>query len=582
MKQPRSRILGISFTTLLLATLAFLAPSPAAAQTKAGAGKIAGVVLDTTGTPQMGASVEVFAEAPGLLASHGFLTNTQGIFRGDKLSPGLYTARVTLAGFLPTLEKHIRINPNLTTVVRVEMESMFASLDQLRRQPTSSPADADDWKWVLRSASSMRPVLEWVDAGVVMARAPSMEYSRPRAPRARFEFTDGARKPGSASSLASAPATAFAYDQRLPGTGRLVLAGQMSYDQESPAASIATIWLPTGSIGAGPHTALVLRQATLGPAGPTFRGVRIDQGGTLALGDRAVIRYGGEYVLVGLGAAASSLRPRAEIDVRVTDDWQAEFIFASVPSGPDVLESAENGGLLTAAMGELDAFPTLMWRAGKPVLQRGRHEEVAAERKLGTRGKIQVAGFHDDNRHVAVFGRGSDLPVGDYFQDYFSNGFAYDGGSSSSWGTRVAVREKLTDDIEATAIYAYAGTLSPADDADGVLRDVLHTVPRHSVAGRVSAKLPRTKTRLDMGYKWVSGTAISRVDPYGESVFQVDPYLHVGVRQPLPKFVLGRWEAIADCDNLLAQGYVSVGSRDGRVSLVPAFRTFRGGLSVQF
>ena len=295
-----------------------------------------------------------------------------------------------------------------------------------------------------------------------------------------------------------------------------------------------------------------------------------------------MIRYGGEYVLVGLGAAASSLRPRAEIDVRVTDDWQAEFIFASVPSGPDVLESAENGGLLTAAMGELDAFPTLMWRAGKPVLQRGRHEEVAAERKLGTRGKIQVAGFHDDNRHVAVFGRGSDLPVGDYFQDYFSNGFAYDGGSSSSWGTRVAVREKLTDDIEATAIYAYAGTLSPADDADGVLRDVLHTVPRHSVAGRVSAKLPRTKTRLDMGYKWVSGTAISRVDPYGESVFQVDPYLHVGVRQPLPKFVLGRWEAIADCDNLLAQGYVSVGSRDGRVSLVPAFRTFRGGLSVQF
>jgi len=53
-------------------------------------------------------------------------------------------------------------------------------------------------------------------------------------------------------------------------------------------------------------------------------------------------------------------------------------------------------------------------------------------------------------------------------------------------------------------------------------------------------------------------------------------------RQPLPKFALGRWEAIADCNNLLAQGYVSTSSRDGRVVLVPAFRTFRGGLSVQF
>jgi len=41
-------------------------------------------------------------------------------------------AALTLAGFLPTLEKHIRINANLTTVVRIRLESMFASLEQLR------------------------------------------------------------------------------------------------------------------------------------------------------------------------------------------------------------------------------------------------------------------------------------------------------------------------------------------------------------------------------------------------------------------------------------------------------------------
>jgi len=72
------------------------------------------------------------------------------------------------------------------------------------------------------------------------------------------------------------------------------------------------------------------------------------------------------------------------------------------------------------------------------------------------------------------------------------------------------------------------------------------------------------------------------VDSYGESLYQMDPYLHVGFRQPLPKFMMGHWEAVADCDNLLAQGYVSLNSRDGRVLLVPAFRTFRGGLSLQF
>src|SRR5713226_5701523 len=261
----------------------------------------------------------------------------------------------------------------------------------------------------------------------------------------RMEFPDDARRPSSTSSVDSSPATAVAYDQKLGGTSRMILAGQVSYDGDSPAGGIATVWLPTGTLGAGPHTALVLREAKLGPVGPTFRGIRFDQGGALALGDRTVLRYGSEYVLVGLGAAASSLRPRAELNVRLTNNWSTALVFVSMPSGPGPLEAndAQPGGALTAALNELDAFPALLWQRGRPVLQNGLHEEIAAERKIGTRGKLQIAGFHDDNSHVAVFGRGSDLPAADYFQDSFSSGFAYDGGSAGSWGTRAAFREKL-------------------------------------------------------------------------------------------------------------------------------------------
>src|SRR6266481_4971585 len=451
--------------------LAFGTPS-AAAQAKLVPGKLAGVVRDSTGTPQLGANVELIAET-GAAASRGFLTNTQGIFRGEKLAPGLYTLRVTLAGFLPTLEKHIRITSSLTTVVRVELESMFASLDQLRRTPSNTSVQADDWKWVLRSASAVRPVLEWMDDDARIASRVSVESTVPRGPRLRLEFTDGARRPVSASSIASSPATAVAYEQKLGGTSKMILAGQMSYDQDAPGGGIATVWLPTGTLGAGPHTALVLREARLGPIGPTFRGIRLDQGGALALGDRTTLHYGGEYVLVGLGAAASSIRPRAELNVRLTDDWSTALIFASMPNGPGPLEGndAQPGGALAAALNELDAFPALLWRQGHPVLQNGLHEEISAERKLGTRGTFQVAGFHDDNRHVAVFGRGSDLPTADYFQDYFSTGFAYDGGSSSSWGTRLAFREKLDGDVELTAVYSFGGALTPSDDADGLLRD---------------------------------------------------------------------------------------------------------------
>jgi hypothetical protein len=581
-KQERLRMLG---ALILTAMVSSFGAEHAAAQAKPVPGKLAGVVRDSSGTPQLGASVELIPEAPGMTISRGFLTDTQGVFSGDKLAPGFYALRVTLAGFLPTLEKHIRISPNLTTVVRVELESMFASLDQLRRAPSNSSTQGDDWKWVLRSASAVRPVLEWMDGDIMSASTVTVESVKFRAPRLRMEFTDGARRPGSASSITGAPSTAVAYEQKLGGTSKMILAGQMSYDSDAPGGGIATVWLPTGTLGAGPHTALVLREASLGPEGRTFRGVRIDQGGALALNDRMVLRYGGEFVLVGLGSAASALRPRAELNVRVTDDWSAALIFASMPTGPSPLEGGDaqpGGGALAAALNELDAFPALLWRAGRPVLQGGWHEELSADRKIGTRGKLQIAAFHDDNRHIAVFGRGNDLPSADYLQDYLSNGFAYDGGSSSSWGARVALREKIDDDVELTALYSYGGALTPSEAVDGLLRDTLRTAQRHSLGAGVTTKVPRLSTKLDIGYKWISGVTVSRVDSYGESLYDLDPYLHVGFRQPLPKFAIGRWEAIADCDNLLAQGYVSTMSRDGHVVLVPAFRTFRGGLSVQF
>ena len=581
MKRERLRTQGALILAVMVSSFVAI---PAATQAKLVPGKLAGVVRDAAGTPQMGASVELISESLGAAATRAFLTNTQGVFQGDKLAPGFYTVRVTLAGFLPTFEKHIRVTSNLTTVVRIELESMFASLDQLRRMPASRTAEADDWKWVLRSASTMRPVLEWVDSGTLSASRISGESGGPHVPRMRMEFTDGARRPTSASSIASSPATAVAYEQRLGGTGKMLFAGQMNYDSDAPAGGIAAVWLPTGTLGAGPHTALVLREARFGLVGPTFRGIRLDQGGALVFGNRATLRYGSEYVLVGLGAAATSFRPRAELDVRLNDEWTAALVFASLPNGPGPLEAndAQPGGALAGALNELDAFPALLWRQGRPVLQNGVHEEMSAERKIGTRGNVQVAGFHDDNRHVAVFGRGSDLPTANYFQDGFSTGFAYDGGSASSWGTRAAFREKLDDDVELTAVYSFGGALVPSADEDDLLRDVLRHAQRHSLGAAISAKVPRLGTKVQTGYKWVSGVSVSAVDSYGESLFQMDSYLHLIVRQPLPKFSLGRWEAIADCNNLLAQGYVSTGSRDGRVVLVPAFRSFRGGLSVQF
>lgn len=545
---------------------------------------LTGVVRDSTGIPQLGASVEVVSEFSPAATPADFLTNTRGAFHSEKLAPGLYTVRVTLAGFLPTLEKHVRVSANLTTLVRIQLESIFASLEQLRRAPVNSAAEADDWKWVLRSATATRPVLQWVEQDPLSAAVVDEDSVPTESVRGRVEITDGARRPGSVSNLPASPATAFAYDQQIGDTSRLLLAGLMSYDTDAPAGGIATVWLPTGSLGAGPHTAIVLRESKLTDVGPSFRGLRIDQGGSLPFGDHVVLKYGGEYVLVGLGRAASSLRPRMQLDAHLAEDWTASLIFASMPVGPEPLETidGDSTNTLAAALNELDAFPVLMWRAGRPVLESGLHEELAVEHKLGGQAKLQIAAFHDDNSHTAVFGRGSSLPAADFFQDVYSNGFAYDGGSSSSWGGRVAFHDKLSENVELTALYAFAGALTPSSAAAGPLRELLRTSDRHSAGVRISRKMTRFGTRFAAGYDWTSGLTLTRVDAFGESLFDMEPYLHVGVHQRLPKFGPGRWEANAECGNLLAQGYLTLNTQDGHMTLMPAFRTFRGGLSLQF
>jgi carboxypeptidase family protein len=553
-------------------------------------GKLSGQVRDSSGIPQLGATVAILSEAPGAALTYQFLTNTQGIFNTEKLAPGAYTVRVTLAGFLPFIEKHIQISPNLTTNVRIQLESMFASIEQLRRPPVASSAEADDWKWVLRSAPGLRPVLHWDDSDPAGSITSSIVVEQNvRRPLGLVALTDGARRPGSVSNVAAAPSTAFAYDQKIGGFNHIVFAGQITPDEESPAGGIATVWLPTGSAESGPSSTVVFREAKIGNNGLTFRGIRLDQSETLALGSRFLVRAGGEYVLLGLGASASDLRARVKLETRVTSNWFVDAIYAALPNGTapnDALNAELEGldapGVLTDALNQLDTFPALLMRGGRPVLESGRHEELAVERKLGTRGVFQIAAFHDDYNHVALFGRGSGLPPEEFFQDFFSKGFAYDGGASSDWGGRVALREKLSDDLELTAIYAFSGALVPVAEMDGGLREGLRNAQRQSVATKIAARIPRTGTHLTAGYKWINDTALSRVDPYGEAAYQVSPYLNVGIRQPLPRMLFGRWEANAECDNLFAQGYFSLNTRDGQLLLVPAFRSFRGGVSLQF
>jgi hypothetical protein len=548
---------------------------PAGAQTQT-FGKLTGTVVDLTGVPQMGATVTLSPE--GARDAVRVLTNDRGAFVAARLTPGAYTIRVTLAGFLPAMERNVRITANLTTQLKIELASIFASIDTLRRKPNREPAEADDWAWVLRTAAAQRAILRFGEGEATLAgETTRAEREARRRPAARVELTAGSRRPGSVSNIADAPSTAVAYDQKLGAAGRLTFAGQASYERAA-SAGFATMWVPSGEVGRGPETTLVLRQASLGDGRLPFRGARLEHNNQMTLGGRLQIGYGAEYILASVGRSTSSVRPNVQVNYLLAPEWRATLDLTSRPWG----HAHGQSNALQSVLEELDAFPTILLRDGRPVLEGGWHEEFALERRVGARTTVTAGVFHDRASHTALFGRGL-APEDNFLQDAANGVFAYDGGASSSNGARLAYRQRMPDGTELLLMYVWAGAVVPGELSESTaLRDALEMRQRHGVAARVSTRLPFAGTQIAASYKWLNAPAVSRQDSFGEVAYQVDPYLNFSIRQPLPNLFAGKLEALADFRNLLAQGYVPVNTADGRVLLIPAFRSVRGGLSIQF
>ena len=409
----------------------------ASVDAKPGFGTISGVVLDPSGTPQMGASVWLVSESAGGHTVAQILSNQYGAFSSDHLKPGEYAVRVSVAGFLPTIERHVAVMSNLTTLLRVQVETVFSSLDTLRRK-SDTPSEQDDWKWVLRSSAATRTVLQWDDTGSqVSSGTLGTELPTAQRPRALVQVTNGALRPGSASNFPNTPATAVSYDQQLGHLGRILVAGQVGYDKGA-SGSLASVWLPSGNADDGPETVVVWRQSKFGAEGMEFQGMRIDHTEQIALGDRFLLRAGGEYLRVGILSSVSSLRPHVQLNARVATNLTASLIVAANPPS----EQWGRTGALESAIDELDSLPPVLFRNGSPVLEGGWHQEVSVKRKMRGQSTFEVAAFHDSSRDQAIFGTGATLSP-EFVQDAFSSAFLYDGGNSSSWGTRAAYSQKL-------------------------------------------------------------------------------------------------------------------------------------------
>jgi len=122
-------------------------------------GTITGFVTDPAGIPQMGAAVILLNRQERQFER--VLTDDRGAFRFVGLLPDLYSIKVTLASFVPAVKKGILVQPGMASVLNVNLSTLFSSIQFAYPAIQNGSIMSDEWKWVLRSASSTRPVLRF-------------------------------------------------------------------------------------------------------------------------------------------------------------------------------------------------------------------------------------------------------------------------------------------------------------------------------------------------------------------------------------------------------------------------------------
>jgi len=539
-------------------------------------GSISGSVTDSTGTAQMGATVEMLAVGTGQRLQA--YTDAVGHFTIAGLGPGNYDIRVTAPSFLPTIREDVALAAGAAKVVNITLNTLF---DAARIMPVRKRANDDDdsWKWTLRSTAN-RPILRFDDGIPIVVEAGQTD----RGLKGSLAFIAGGANEGYGS--ASDMGTSFGLEQTVFGTAVLGFDGSLGYGSGTPDGILRATFLTGGANGTPHQLAFTMRRysgADLLVHRGSLQSFAVSSANTFSVGDFLELQYGGEFQTIQFMGRANAFRPYGVADWHLGDSTVIEYRYAtSEPTTRAVAKSFDASEIDLSNTG-----PRVTLYNGAPLLENAHHHEVSLSQRMGDN-RLQVAYFNDRIKDPALLGVG-DIAVdtGDVLPDVYSGTFSYNGAAIETQGVRVVYERKLTPDITGTLDYAYGGVLDLEHPGIGwdAIRSDLHQTWRHSAAAKLTGTVPRWNTEWIVSYRWTSGSALTPVDMFNASAGQTDGFFNFFLRQPIPRmhFMPGRMEAIVDLRNLLAQGYVPVLGPDGNtVYLVQSARSVRGGVAFTF
>jgi hypothetical protein len=556
-------------------------------------GNLLGSVVDSFGTPQMGASVVLYDHYQRLVRRT--LTSGEGRFGFAGLSPEQYSIRVSIPSLIPATRDKITVRAGLSSVLEIRMASLFSTVEFRYSVPTA--VMSDDWKWVLRASSATRAVTRFI---------PQMGSSTSENSQKVFSDVRGlvSLSAGDAGSMMSDIGsadfgTSFALNTSVYGRNQLGFSAAFGQSIQSgmPTMGARLTYARSGEDGEAPmpEITIMARQVSIpghfaGPNAMTgsyaLRSTTLSYYDSMDIVDIIHLEYGAESESVGYFDRVSRVSPyaRATVSLGAAGSIAASFSDGSAPNDLYIHQFGQESEL-AGTISALANLPQFSLRGSHLQLQRTQNFEAGYVKTAGQR-TFAVSAFYEgvkDGR-LSVAGDLSPLNQGNVLSDVSTDTSIYNIGNYNRNGVVASINQKLGDGFEVTIAGGTEGGFTRAgeiaNEASSFLQRQSHTV----ASVNVRSTLPKLNTRITSSYEYVADNAIVPQHVFSTQRLYSEPGLNILIRQPLPSvFGKGRLEISADLRNLMAQGYLPLAGGDGRQTLlIQAPRAVRGGLNFIF
>jgi hypothetical protein len=314
------------------------------------------------------------------------------------------------------------------------------------------------------------------------------------------------------------------------------------------------------------------------------------------LTDELSAQYGFTFNSVSFLDHLNYVSPYARLAWSLGDAGQVEFAYTSGDARPDLAGATREDAEFQRDLTTLGLFPRISLREGRPHVQRGQNFEMSYRRKLGSR-TYQLAAFRESvsNAALSIVAPGGFYSGGDILPDLFTGSSTFNAGNFHSVGYTATVTQSLGENVSASVSYGSMGGLTAGtigerqeivSNSPDELRAMIHASRKQAATARIAATSRWTGTHMIASYQWTPDRRWATPGHlYSTEASRPLPGLNLHVRQPIPGLGILPWrmEATADLRNLLAQGYLPLGTVDGqKILLVETPRGFRGGLSFIF